>query len=786
MDVSYRWLADFLDDLEISDKAVENNAERLTLAGAEVESIERVESPSKLTAAKVVDLSRHPKADNLFLAEVDNGNSTVATITGADNLEVGALVPLIEAPGKLPDGTEIEAQSFRGEESRGMLCSKEELGLEEKSDGIWLLDGSDLSVGDDLLEFLEFDDYVLEFEITSNRPDLLSIFGIARELSVLTNKPLEFPEPSYEPDAPSPVQIEIEDPDDTPRYTARALSDVEVGPSPLKIQHRLAKVGLRPKNNVVDATNYAMIELGHPLHPFDLDRINGETIKIRRAKQGENLTTLDGENRKLDQDNLVIADESKPVALAGIMGGEGSEVKPHSNNILLEGACFSRVRIRKSAQFLGMSTDASRRFEKGTHPGATKQAINRVTEILSSQNAYNTGSEFADSYPAPTEPKEVKLRKERADSIIGVKIDDKEIEQILTGLGSTLNRDDENVFQVTPPPFRIDLTREIDLIEEIARIHGYDKIPETPPSSGTVNLFRTREEKATEKAKRILTGLGLYEAISPGFSPGNQLDESSKGVRLKNPMGEKRSELRPDIASSLVRHAENNFKEESDSIALFEIGKVFRSSGDRIVETNKLGILLAGRRYEGIDGKETYKFWDLKGVLEDFFAVLSVPGSFEPGGPEFLHPGRKAEVTLSGDQIGYAGELSPDQVGNYELPNRTYLAELDFEPIIAAASFEGEYEELPRYPASKRDLSLTVPEDVPERDIRDLIEKKPRVEEIYLYDLYQGEQIESGKRSLTYEVTFRDRGKTLSDEEVDEIVGGIKDELGAKGIALRE
>ena len=785
MELSYRWLADFL-DLEVSDEAVEKYTERLTQAGAEVESVERIEAPSSLTVGKVADLRPHPDADNLFLAVIENGQSKVPTITGADNLEVGALVPLIKAPGKLPDGTEIEAQSFRGEESQGMLCSKEELGLEEKSQGIWLLDGFGFSVGDELTEALEFDDYRLSFEITSNRPDLLSVIGIAREISVLTGKELSPPEPTFDSDAPAPVEIEIEDPEDTPRYTTRTLSDVKVGASPLRIQHRLAKVGLRPKNNVVDATNYAMIELGHPLHPFDLDRINGETIRIRRAESGERLTTLDGEGRELGSENLVIADRKNPIALAGIMGGQTSEVTSFSKNILLESACFNQARIRKSSQLLGMTTDASRRFEKGMDPGATVRAINRVTEILEEQQAFQTASRLADSYPAPAEPKKITLREERADSIIGVEIEKNEIERILTGLGCSVDGSSDESFSVKPPAARVDLTREIDLIEELARIHGYDRVPETPPDSGEVNLFRTREEKATEKARGVLTGLGLYEVISPGFAPDKQLNEEKSGVKLKNPMGEKRSELRPDVASSLIRHAENNFKEESDSIALFEIGKVFQSGEAQPLESTGLGIFLAGRRYEGIDGKENYSFWDLKGILEDFFDALAIDTSFEPGGPDFLHPGRKAKVLLGGESVGYAGELHPDRTEEYDLPERVYLSELDFGALIEKTRFEGSYEKLPQFPASKRDLSLTVPKDVTEKDIRATIYDRPRVESLYLYDLYQGEQIDSDKRSVTYEITFRDNEKTLSDEEVDEIVESIQEELKAKGIALRE
>ena len=786
MEVSYRWLADYL-DLTISKEAVDDAAKRLTMAGAEVEEVKRVANPTEITVGAVRNLSLHPEADNLFLAEVETEEKLLSTITAAGNLFEGALVPVITAPGKLPDGKRIEAREFKGEKSEGMLCSKEELGLEEKSSGIWILDESRRGIGDDLRHELEYDDYVLSFEITSNRPDLLSVLGIARELSVLTGKPLQVPEPQFEADYESEVEIEIEDPDDTPRYTARTLKDVEIGPSPLKIQHRLAKIGLRPRNNVVDATNYAMMELGHPLHPFDLERISGDTINIRLAEDGERLRTLDGEARRLTGDNLVIADENNPIALAGIMGGQASEVTSGTRNVLLEGACFDRARIRKSAQTVGMTTDASRRFEKGLDPGGTAEAIDRVTELLKGEEVFEAGSSLADNYPAPPEPKEVKLRRNRAEQLIGIDLEPEEIERILTGLGIEIIEKSDKEFLTCPPAGRVDLNREIDLVEEVARIHGYDRIPETPPESGKVNLFSSREERVIEKSKTLLTGLGLYETISPGFALGDRFSEEEEVLNLKNPMGEKRSSLRPDIASSLIRHAESNSKEGVDSIRLFEIGKVFRTVEGEPDEGNRLGVFLAGRRYEGVDGRAKFNFWDLKGVLEDYFTGLSISSlRFESGGPELLHPGRKAKLYLGEDSLGFAGELHPDRAENYDLPDRAYLAELSFPLIVAAAEFEGQHEALPKFPASSRDLSLTVPESLEEGEIRETILAGPAVEKVYLYDTYQGDQIESGKKSLTYEITFRHSEKTLSDEEVDEMVDGIRADLDRKGITLRE
>ncbi len=786
MEVSYRWLADFL-DLTVSEEGVKEVSERLTMAGAEVEEFTYLESPSEIIAGKVNELSLHPEADNLFLAEIETESENLSVITAAENLYEGCLVPVIAAPGKLPNGQRIEGKKFRGEKSEGMLCSKEELGLEEKSTGIWILDESRHAIGDDLTKELEYDDYVLSFEITSNRPDLLSVIGIAREISVLTGKELKAPDPGYDPDCETDVEIEIEDSADTPRYTARTLKNVEIEPSPLRIQHRLAKIGLRPKNNVVDATNYTMIELGHPLHPFDLDRFKGNKIKIRRAREGERLRTLDGEARELTKDNLVIADRDDPIALAGIMGGQSSEVTTATENVLLEGACFDRARIRKSAGALGMTTDASKRFEKGMDPEATARAINRVTELLRQERSFAKGSNLADNYPSPPDRKKVKLRRERAESLIGIELDESEVEKTLTGLGIEVIESKEGELLTSPPSRRVDLTREIDLVEEVARIHGYDKIPETPPESGKVNLFSSKEERVIDRAKTLLTGLGLYETISPGFALGERFYGDGEILNLRNPMGDKRSALRPDIASSLLRHAEKNSKEGVDSISLFEIGKVFYSRDGKPDEANKLGLFLSGRRYEGVDGRKSYNFWDLKGVLEDFFAGLSISSwKLESNGPEFLHPGRKAELFLKGELLGFAGEIHPDRAEAYDLPDRAYLAEFDFAPIVETAEFEGGYEELPKFPSSSRDLSLTVPESIEESEIRETIIKGPKVERAYLYDTYQGDQIESGKKSLTYEITFRDSDKTLSDEEVDEMVEEIRSDLDRKGITLRE
>ncbi len=787
MKLSYRWLADYV-DVEISREAVEHYARKLTMAGAEVEEIDYLEEPSPIYVGKAVTVDPHPNADNLFLVSVEVGSETVPTITAASNVNEGDLVPIIQAPGKTPDGKEIEPTEFKGETSRGMLCSKEELGLEEKSSGIWILDPFNLEVGDLLTDELEYDDYLLTFEITSNRPDLLSITGLGREVAALGNVKLTRPDPSINSSVSSDLGINVEDPDDTPRYSARALLDVSIGPSPIRVQHRLAKVGGRPKNNVVDATNYVMFELGQPLHPFDLDSLVGNEIIIRRAERGEELITLDGDARELTEENLLIADRKKPIALAGVMGGQNSEVTAGSRNILLEGACFSQARIRKSSQALGMATEASRRFEKGMDPSNTAPALDRTAEILSGQDAVGEVTELLDSFPRPPEKRKMSLRKDRAESLLGIDLDNEEIKDILTGLELEVTEvdRDKGTFEVKESSARVDLTREIDLIEEIARIHGYDRIPATPPSSGKIDLYTSKEETLTDRAKRCLTGLGLFEAISPGFAAGTQLAEGEL-VSLKNPMGENRSSLRRDISSNLVEHAERNFAEGVESIRLFELATVFRASAGKPEETSKVGILLTGRRYEGIDRKQDFTFWDLKGVVEDLLDHMKVGAcSFEEGEIDFLHPGRAAEVSAGGDLLGFAGELSPETREKFDLPQRVYLAELNFDLIVKKSDLERSYTPLPKYPASKRDLSIVVPESIPEQTIRDVLVDEPMIEKAYLYDRYEGDQIEAGKVSLTYEITFRSPDRTLNDEEVDKIVQDINERLEELGITLRE
>ncbi|MFW6012606.1 MAG: phenylalanine--tRNA ligase subunit beta [Candidatus Bipolaricaulota bacterium] len=786
MKIPYKWLQDYV-DIEFGQEIVNEISERLTIAGAEVESVEYLPPPSRLVVGKVLDTQPHPNADNLLECTVNTGNRNLQLISGAPNIVTGALVPVIPEGGKLPGGQSINTAKIQGRRSAGMLCSKEELGLAEKSEGIWLLPDDNFAPGDNLTEILEYDDYIMQFEITSNRPDLLSVLGIAREISAIFGIELQKPQLDYSGQGDSGVEIEIKNPQDTNRYSCSKLTLEEIKPSPPLIQHRLWKSGLRFKNNVVDATNYVLLELGHPLHPFDGKAISGNTIEIRRARRGEQLTTIDGERCQLDGQNLVIADSERAIALAGIMGGQNTEVTKRTREVLLESARFDPIAIRESSKQLGTSTEASRRFERGADPEMTLPALARVFHLLDSQGALTSFSKPEDNYPTPATPPTIDFEPERVPQVAGLDLPTEDIRQILNSLECTIANHDGEKLQVKPPTFRGDLAREIDLVEEITRIHGYDAIPAEEPQAGTVDLSDDPETELVERVRETLIGLGFYEAINPGFEVEAELEFDREPLRMLNPMGEKRSELRTNLTEGLVELARDHFHKGVSSIRLFEIGKVFekkRNSDPQ--EELSLGCLLTGRKYLPGDGKESYDLWDLKGVLEDFLDELGVKDyQFPSGGPDFLHPTRRSDLKIDGQNLGYLGELHPGYLDEMDLPHRVHLCEIRLEDL-AQFRKEQSFSPLPKYPASTRDLSLTVPQDIEETRVREVLLSDEHVDDLHLYDIYRGEQVGPEKLSLTYELTFRDPHQTLEDQEIDTIIEKLRSELKQLGISLRK
>jgi len=781
---SLNWLSEYVDLPEVP---VEVLGERLTLAGLEVERTEGLVAEA-VVVARVKEVEPHPKADALSVCQVETGSGTNTVVCGAQNVVAGGLVPLALPGARLP-GRTISVATLRGVKSAGMILSRQELGLEAKSAGIWNLPDS-LSVGTDLASLVGFPDTVLFLKITSNRPDLLGIVGIAREISALYGTAFHEPNLSFresDPAAATLTSVEIEDPADCPRYIARLIRGVDGRASPLPIEARLLKCGMRPLSLPVDVTNYVLLELGHPLHAFDHGRLADGRIVVRRARHGERIRTLDGVDRDLSPEVLAIADARQPVAVAGVMGGAETEVGPHTRDVLLEAAAFSPVRVRRSARAVGVRTEASLRFERDLSPEMADLASRRCCAVLARHAPVQIARGAVDAYPKPAKPRTVVLRREKIRDVLGVEVAPTEVQDGLSRLGLQL-RDLDTAWNVVVPPFRQDLTREIDLVEEIARLYGYDRIPSLPPRIEPRIGIKDPAEAFADRVREILASLGLLEAYNPGPVPGDEAE-----VRLRNPLAQGWDGLRPRLLSGLLSTIKGNLEAQAPGVALFEVGRVFLRRDGALAEEDRVAIALSGRPPFPLSGKGEYGPSDLKGILDALLAALLVE-SVELGAIEDprLHPHRRAGVYLSrgpspADRdpsattpspvthhasphlIGWIGELSPSLTADLPGERRVLALELALAPL-RAASLPPEHRPIPRSPALKRDLSLLVPEGVPEGGVRARILEMPLVESVFLYDLYRGEGVPAGEVSLTYEVVFRDPERTLSSEEIESAV----------------
>jgi phenylalanyl-tRNA synthetase beta chain len=789
MKVPIRWVTDYV-DLEISEEVVEQLAERLTLAGLEVEGIEETGPLDGVVVARVVSVRRHPDADKLVLCTVDLGARTTDVVCGAANVVEGALVPVALDGARLPNGMGIEKRKVRGVLSDGMICSKEELRLEDRSEGIWILDPAlDLKVGDDLAEILEYDDVVFDFKVTSNRPDCASVYGVAREIAAILDRPLRPLEVALDEAksaADDVVRIEIEDPTDCPRYAARVMEGIRIGPSPLRVQHRLLKAGMRPLSNVVDATNYVMLEVGQPLHPFDANDI-GAVITVRRARKGETFRTLDGVDRALSADSLMIADERGGIALAGVMGGERGEIRPTTDRVLLEIANFRSYSVRQSSRSVGLRTEASQRFERGLDPNVVPLAADRAAHWIRKLTGCRVLKGLADAYPAPTETHTVRLRPHRVANLLGIDVPP----QIMIDILKRLEIEAQlagNEIAARIPSFRGDLEREEDLIEEIGRIYGYDRFPTTAPRVTLRVGRKDRAERGKDRIREVLVAHGLCEVLTDGFDKPDWrsalgFDEASL-VRVRNPMAATQNAMRVSLLPGILGAVETNLNVGVDGGMIFEIGRVFSArSGER----DALAGALFGRTRRPLAGKEIVGLPYAKSVLESLFRSLQLSGvsADQTGQEPFLHPGRSARFVCEGSRLGSLGEIAPHLAGRLTASMTLLLFEFDVASLLAHFEDPVTFAELPHVPASKRDLSLTAPAALPEAKIRAAIKSAPTLESILLYDLYQGKQVGEGRKSLTYEVTFRRPDRTLTDEEVAETIGRIEETLRALDVHLR-
>ena len=790
MKVPCRWLADYV-DIEVSDEALARLAERLTLAGIEVEGIEKTGSLRNAVVGRVVSSEPLPKSDHLTLCVVDIGSEAVEIVCGASNVVDGALVPIVLSGGELPTGLAIERRKIRGATYNGMICSKEELRLEDRSEGIWNFDPAlDLSIGTDLTTLLEYDDTLFDIKVPSNRPDCASVYGIAREVAAILDRPLADPATDVKetlPPAADRIRIEIEDPADTPRYAARLMDGITIAPSPLRMQHRLIKAGMRPLSNVIDATNYVMLELGHPLHPFDADLVE-EPIVIRRAAPGDTFRTLDGVDRRLTEDVLMIADGGGGLALAGLMGGKRGEIRPETSRLLLEIASFTGYTIRKSSRAVGLRSEASQRFERRIDPESVVLAAERAAHLIQQLTGCSVHRGLSDAYPAPSIRRTLRLRPERAALLLGLDLDRGTCLDALRRLRIDAESEGPSEIVASIPYFRPDLEREVDLIEDVGRIYGYDRLDSVAPTPVLLVGRKDSVERTKDRIREILTGLGMIEVVGDGFDKRVWRDALGIAdddlIRLINPMTVAQSMLRSSLLPGILSIVETNLSRGVDGGMIYEVGRVFSASGG---EQETLGGALFGRTGIPLRGKERVSLPIARGILGDLFKRLRLDGVTVRSEdlPPYLHPGRGARFIRDGRPIGFLGELSPTLIERFAVPTTILAFEFCAADLTINADAPIAYAEPPQFPASKRDLSVSAPAELPEAEVREAILAEPEVETALLYDLYAGEQVGEGRKSFTYELAFRAMDRTLTDPEVDEIVARIESRLATLDVHLR-
>ncbi|MCR4601460.1 MAG: phenylalanine--tRNA ligase subunit beta [Clostridia bacterium] len=788
--VSVNWLKDYVNTAV----PVQEFCDRMILSGSNIETVQPYGTGfEKIVVAKITKIEKHPDADKLLVCQVDAGQGApVQIVTSAKNVFEGATVPVVLSGGKIADGTEIGDTQFRGVDSYGMFCSAQEMGYEDKvieqsvANGIWILP-DELKAGTPIQEALGLEDSVVDFEITPNRPDCLSMLGMAREASAVFGTPLKYPETkakNEQGDVKDFIDVEVKRTDLCPRYTARVIKDVKIGPSPWWMQKRLMHAGMRPINNMVDITNFVMLEYGQPLHAFDIREIEGGKIVVDTAKNDDVFTTLDGTERKLNDTILMINDAKKPIGIAGIMGGLDSEIKEDTETVVLEAANFNKDNIRFSSKALVLRTEASGRYEKGIDANLCEEAADRVCALVEQLGCGTVVGGSIDIYAEKQEAKAVKARVSRINMILDTDLSGEEMKKMLESLEMHVEFEDEDTMVVTPPTVRQDLLIEEDYVEEIARLYGYNVLPETLP--GNANVARkTPIQTLREKARDILTAMGLDEVLTYSFVSPKSVDKVGitetdlarrNFVKLINPLGEENSVMRTMVTPSMMEVlATNNAKGNADA-RLFEIGRVFNNSpincDGQPVEAEVLCIGLLGSDAD---------FFVLKGMIEELlylFGVEDVEFRQETQMPMY-HPGRAADVFAGDYMLGTFGEMHPDVSERYGIEGRVYTCELVFSTIAGLSNTDILYKPLPKYPSTVRDIALIVDDEVHAGDIRDTILENGGdiLEDAELFDVYRGKQIEDGKKSVAFTLTYRSADKTLTDEDVAGVHGQILEAL---------
>ncbi len=797
MNVTLKWLKTYI-DFEFTPKEL---ADRLTMLGVEVESIQQLGADLEgVVTGRVTAIRPHPNADKLVCCEVDiGGASDLQIVCGAPNVREGMLAPVATIGTTLPVGLTIKRAKLRGETSEGMLCSEKELALSDNAAGLMELP-KDIPVGTPLSEALGLDDVVFELEITPNRPDCLSLIGVAREIGAETGNPLKYPSVDLREngtDIQTRTSVTIDVPDLCPHYAARVIQGIKVSDSPAWLKQRLEAVGIGAINNIVDVTNFVLMEYGQPLHAFDYRKLAENRIVVRRATADEKITTLDEVERELTPDMLVIADAERPVALAGIMGGYDSEITETTCDVLLESAFFDPASIRATAKTLGISTEASYRFERGTDPGAVLTALDRaaalIAELAGGTICSGTGDVF---YPVVMPVNRIRLRPKRVNFVLGTRIAPAEMTEILLRLGFEVDTDQEP-YHVTVPTFRADVTREIDLIEEIARVHGYDNIPTTLPQGQIPVTTPDLKQEVHKQTKRVLLSAGMMEAVNYSFYDPNIFekirlaadDPRRNALKLQNPLSPEMSVLRTTLLPSLLENAQRNRNHQIDSIALFEIGNVFIREDAQQTEPGRVAGILAGQIGEGTysDPSRSPDFFDIKGVVERMLEICGIADwTLQKTASQTFHPGRHAEVRVGDTSLGIFGEAHPQVLENYGLPYKAYLFEFALDKLEACAVFKKRFEPLSIYPKIVRDLAIVVDASVRSDMPTALIYEAggETVDSVRLFDVYEGEQVAEGKKSLAYTITYHSPTETLTDKAVnarhEKVIQRLNQALGAE------
>ncbi len=799
MKVTLNWLKQYVD----FNWSPEELTERLTLLGLEVEGVQKLGGEfTGIVVAQVITRDKHPNADKLSVCRVNDGQGERQIVCGAQNFQAGDKVPLILPGASLPmkpgdkEPFTIKVGKIRGVESHGMMCSPQELGLPDAVDGLLLL-RADAKVGQPFAEYLgrAGSDVVYDLEVTPNRPDLNSVIGIAREIAAVTGNPLKLPDPGVTAGPLSTagatpgttidqyVAVRLAEPDLGPRYTARVVTGVKVGPSPDWLRATLEKVGLRSINNVVDVSNYVMLEIGHPLHTFDYHLIakaaDGKpTIVVRRAGAGEKFTTLDGQERTLNSDHLLIADETKGIALAGIMGGQNSEISDTTRDVLIESAYFNPANVRRTSKQLGLRSESSYRFERGCDIGIADWASRRCAQLILATAGGQLVPGAVDACAAAIAPKEITLRHEKVAALLGVPLTASENEGHLNRLGlATVNRGaGTSTFAI--PTWRVDLKREVDLIEEVTRLHGVDRIPGTPPRGAIgSNAFDAVYDQIAE-ARRLLSGLGLNEAQGQTLvAEANAClaAPAESVVLLANPLSSDMNALRPSLLPGLLDSLRHNLTRKNQDVALFEIGRVFVRAGQQTREERRVAIALTGARaatfWSGAERDANYDVYDLKGMLEEFldqYGLRGVTFTTRPASTSlFLE---SAAVALGGKlALGEFGQLLPTLAKRYDLRDAVFLAELSLDQLLGRRNASKSFKTLPQFPSIRRDVALIVGEATTHDAVLEVVRRaKPaNLEKVELFDVFRGKNVTDGQKSVAYAFTYRAADRTLTDQEVN-------------------